>query len=297
MPEPLDLLTLRVVQAVAECGSISAGSERVHLAVAAASARISALEAALGVRIFERSPRGVALTSAGRLLVERGARLLLDADRLVADLGDLSAGLAGHVRLLANASALLEVLPQRLRRFAATHPQIHVDVEERMSPPILEELAQGRADVGVVDVQTPTDGLSFHPFFDDSLVLVVPHGHPLCQAGPVRLEHLLEHNLIVLEGPNAVARRVSGAAAAAGRTLKVRMQMRSFDAASRMVAAGLGCAVLPHAAVAPQLQVLPVTAVAIDEPWARRTHFLALRTGADAPAGARTLVDALLLPD
>ncbi|MGZ5271196.1 MAG: helix-turn-helix domain-containing protein, partial [Ramlibacter sp.] len=75
MTDPLDLLTLRVVLAVAESGSISAGSERLHLAVAAASARISALEASLGVRIFERSPRGVALTPAGRMLVQRGGGL------------------------------------------------------------------------------------------------------------------------------------------------------------------------------------------------------------------------------
>ena len=124
--EPLDLVTLRVVIAVAESGSISAGSERLHLAVAAASARISALEAALGVRIFERSPRGVELTSAGRMLVQRGRELLGDADQLASDLRDWGLGLAGHVRMLANASALLEVLPARLEAFmrsAPAHPR------------------------------------------------------------------------------------------------------------------------------------------------------------------------------
>jgi len=114
MTERLDLLTLRVVIAVAESGSISAGSDRLQLAVAAASARISSMEAALGIRIFERSSRGVELTSAGRMLVQRGRELLADADRLATDLRDWSLGLAGHVRVLANASALLQVLPQRL---------------------------------------------------------------------------------------------------------------------------------------------------------------------------------------
>ena len=293
MTERLDLLTLRVVIAVAESGSISAGSDRLQLAVAAASARISSMEAALGVRIFERSPRGVELTPAGRMLVQRGRELVDGADQLAIDLRDWSLGLAGHVRMLANASALLQLLPQRLEAFMRSHPRIHVDVEERMSPEILGALLEGRADVGVVDVATPTRGLEFFPFFRDQLALVVPAGHALAAQGEVRLPQLLAENFIVLAGANMVTTRLFNAAAALGEPLKVRMQMRSFDAACRMVAAGLGVAVLPAQAVAPQLAHLPLKAVPVAEDWAQRTHHLALRTGEEAPAAARTLVEAL----
>jgi len=294
--ERLDLLSLRVVIAVAESGSISAGSDRLQLAVAAASARISAMEAALGIRIFERSSRGVELTSAGRMLVQRGRELLVDADRLATDLRDWSLGLAGQVRMLANASALLQVLPRRLDEFTRSHPRIHVDVEERMSPEIHAALADGRADVGVVDVVTPAAGLAYFPFFHDQLMLIVPAGHPLAGAGEVRLHQLLGENFIVIAGSNAVSTRLFNAATALGETLKVRMQMRSFDAASRMVAAGLGVAVLPAEALAPQLAHLALQAIPIAEEWAQRTHYLALRTGNEAPAAARTLVEALREP-
>jgi DNA-binding transcriptional LysR family regulator len=293
MPGRLDLLTLRVVIAVAESGSISAGSDRLQLAVAAASARISAMEAELGIRIFERSPRGVELTSTGRLLVQRGRELLADADRLATDLGDWSLGLAGHVRMLANASALLQVVPQRLEAFMRSHPRIRVDVEERMSPEILGALLEGRADVGVVDVATPSRGLAFFPFFRDQLALVVPHGHALAQEESVRLPQLLAETFIVIAGSNTVSSRLFNAAAALGEPLQVRMQMRSFDAACRMVAAGLGVAVLPAAAIAPQLAQLPLHAVPVAEEWAQRTHHLAMRE--DGTAAARTLVDALAL--
>lgn len=293
MTERLDLVTLRVVVAVAESGSISAGSERLQLAVAAASARISALEAALGIRIFERSPRGVELTPAGRMLVQRGGELLGDADQLVSDLRDWSAGLAGHVRMLANASALLQVLPARLEAFMRTHPRIHVDVEERMSPEIPVALLEGRADIGVVDVAMPTRGLNFLPFFQDELVLVVLAGHPLAREHEVRLPQFVAENFVVLAGPTAVSTRLFNAAAALGQPLKVRTQMRSFDAACRMVAAGIGVSVLPARAIEPQLAHLPLKAVPLAEDWARRTHFLVLRTGEDAPAAARTLVEAL----
>ena len=293
MSERLDLLTLRVVIAVAESGSISAGADRLQLAVAAASARISSMEAALGIRIFERSSRGVALTSAGRMLVQRGRELLADADRLATDLRDWSLGLAGQVRMLANASALLQVLPQRLEQFTRSHPRIRVDVEERMSPEIPAALLEGRADVGVVDVVTPAQGLAYFPFFRDQLALVVPAGHALAGAREARLHQLLGENFIVIAGSNAVSTRLFNAAAALGETLNIRMQMRSFDAASRMVAAGLGVAVLPAEAIAPQLAHLALHAIALVEEWAQRTHFLALRTGEEAPAAARTLVEGL----
>lgn len=293
MTERLDLLTLRVVIAVAESGSISAGSDRLQLAVAAASARISTMEATLGVRIFERSPRGVELTPAGRMLVQRGRELVDDADQLATDLRDWSLGLAGHVRMLANASAFLEVLPQRLEAFMRSHPRIHVDVEERMSPEIMDALLEGRADVGVLDVALPSRGLDLFPWFRDQLALVLPAGHSLAGERQVRLPQLLGENFIVLAGANAVTTRLFNAAAAAGEPINVRMQMRSFDAACRMVAAGLGVAVLPMEAIAPQLRHLPLQAVPVAEDWAQRTHYLALRPGAEAPAAARTLAQAL----
>ena len=293
MTERLDLLTLRVVAAVAESGSISAGSDKLQLAVAAASARISSLEAELGVRIFDRSPRGVELTSAGRLLVQRGRELLADADQLVTDLSEWSLGLAGHVRMLANASALLEVLPARLEAFARSHPRIRVDVEERMSPEVAAAVLDGGADVGVVDVLTPSQGIEFVPFFRDTLALVVPCDHSLAVLDAVRLGDLMEHGFVVVAGPNAVSTRLFNAASALGQAIKVRLQMRSFDAACRMVAAGLGVAVLPREAIVPQLQHLGLRAVPLAEDWAHRTHYLALRSGPDAPAAARTLVEAL----
>jgi DNA-binding transcriptional LysR family regulator len=293
MTERLDLLTLRVVIAVADSGSISAGSDRLQLAVAAASARISSLEASLGVRVFERSPRGVELTPAGRMLVQRGRELVDGADQLATDLRDWSLGLAGHVRMLANASALLQVLPARLEAFMRSHPRIHVEVEERMSPQILGALLEGRADVGVVDVAMPSRGLEFFPFFRDQLALVLPAGHALAGEREVRLPQLLAENFIVLAGANAVTTRLLNAAAAVGEPIQVRMQMRSFDAATRMVAAGLGVAVLPTEAITPQLAHLAIKAVPVAEDWAQRTHHLALRTGEEASAVARTLVDAL----
>jgi DNA-binding transcriptional LysR family regulator len=293
MHETIDLSTLRVVVAAADLGSISAASERLQLAVAAASSRISALEESLGFRVFERSSRGVQLTPAGQMLVQRSRALLTDADRLAQHLQGYSQGLQGHVRVLANTSALLEVLPQRLERFMKAHPLIRIDLEERGSPEIPLALIEGRADFGVVDLPVPPAGLAFTPFFSDTLVLLTPRSHRLASRRRMRLADALDEPFITLTDGTALSNRLLASAADAGKPLNVRMRMRGFDAVCRMVAAGLGVGVLPLEAIAPQLAHLPLTAVPLSDPWARRTHHIATRTDAPPAPAALTLIRAL----
>jgi DNA-binding transcriptional LysR family regulator len=291
--DAIDLTTLRVIVAAAELGSISAAGDRLHLAVAAASARITALEDALGLRVFERSSRGVRLTPAGQMLVRRGRELLADADRLSVDLHDYAKGLQGHVRLVANTSALLEVLPARLERMMREHPLIRIDVEEHGSLDIPLLLLEGRADLGIVDMAHAPHGITLRDCFTDTLVLVVPAGHALAETGPMAFHDALDENFIALSDGTALSSRLVASASLSGKLLKVRMQMRSFDAVCRMVAGGLGVAVLPLEAIAPQLASLPLRAVRLADDWAARTHRIALRSEVPPAPATRTLIDAL----
>jgi DNA-binding transcriptional LysR family regulator len=285
-----DLATLRVIVAAAEQGSISAAGDQLGLAVAAASARITALEEALGLRVFERSSRGVRLTPAGHMLVQRARALLSDVDRLAMDLHGYSQGLQGHVRLVANTSAVLELLPQRLQRMASRYPLIQVDLEEHGSLDIPLLLLAGRADIGIVDMAHPLQDIEFRDLFTDTLVLVVPLGHRLAQRRELAFEEALEEVFIALGNGTALSNRMVASAAQAGKPIHIRMQMRGFDAVCRMIAAGLGVGVLPREAIAPQLATLPIKPVPLSDPWALRTHRLALRTGVPVSPAARTLI-------
>ena len=293
MPEPIDLTTLRVIVNAADAGSLSAAGERMGLAVAAASARVSQLEESLGFRVFERSPRGVQLTPAGHMLVQRSRELLADAQRLSLDLHDYSRGLQGQVRMLANASAMLEVLPARLERFVRAHPAIRLELEERSSPEIPLAVLEGRADLGVVDIAHAPQGIRFDAFFSDTLVLVVPAGHRFAKVRRAALAQALDEAFITLADGTALSNRLVAAAAEAGRPIRIRMQMRSFDAVCRMIAGGLGVGVLPLEAIAPQLAHLPLAAVPLADGWARRTHHLATRADGTLSPAARTLLQAL----
>lgn len=287
---PLDLATLRVVVTAAELGSISAASDRLQLAVAAASARITALEESLGLQIFERSSRGVRLTPAGQMLVRRGRELLADSDRLSVDLHDYARGLQGHVRLVSNSSALVEVLPAHLRRMAREHPLIRIDVEEHGSLDIPLLLLEGRADLGIVDMAHAPHGIALTDCFADTLVLVVPDDHALAARDETAFVDALDEDFIALGDGTALSSRLVASASLSGKLLKIRMQMRSFDVVCRMVAGGLGVAVLPLEAVAPQLATLPIRAVRITDAWAARTHRIAVRSGVALQPAARALI-------
>jgi DNA-binding transcriptional LysR family regulator len=292
--EKIDLITLRVIVAAADCGSISAASDRLNLAVAAASARITGMEESLNFKIFERSSRGVQLNAAGRMVVQRGRELLADADRLSTDLRDYSLGAQGHVRVLANASAMLDRLPAQLAKFMRSHPLIRIDLEEQSSPDVSQAVLDGKADLGIADLPYVPLGLVAQNFFTDTLVLVVPSHHALAEHDALALTDALDAEFITLTSGTALSNRLLAAALEAGKPLHIRMHMRSFDAVCRMVAAGLGVGVLPLEAIAPQRSCLPIKAVRLTDRWATRTHKLLSRQEPSPSPATQTLISALL---
>jgi len=293
MKDSIDLTTLRVIVAAADTGSISAASDHLNLAVAAVSARVSSLEESLGFRIFERSPRGVHLTANGHILVERGRRLVADADRLSQDMHEYGRGIEGHVRVLANSSSLLEVFPQVLSDFARQNPRIQIEIEERSSPETQSAVLKGFADIGIVDVPVKMRGLRFEELFNDQLVIMVNVDHPLAGLETTYLHDVLDEEFIALIESTALLMRLAMSASSADKTLRVRMRMHGFDAVTRMVAAGLGIGMLPLEAIRPQLAALPLRAIRLKDSWARRVHRIATRDGEAISPAAQTFIEAL----
>lgn len=178
-----DLLDLQLFANVVEAGSITAGAARSHLSLAAASERIQGLESGLGSALLTRGRRGVTLTPAGQTLLLHARALLEQAERLRGDLAAFSTGLRGRVRLLCNSVASQEYLPACLGAFLAAHPQVNVDLEERLGEVIVRAVADGVGELGIVDAAIDTGGLERVDFRSDRLVLVVPRGHVLAAGG------------------------------------------------------------------------------------------------------------------
>lgn len=288
-----DLITLNLVLAIAETRSITRGAEREHLALAAASKRLSDLETRLGVSLFERRARGVEPTEAGRALVRHIRSLNASLHALESEVVEFSRGVKGHLRIVANVSAIADCLPPDLAAFSREHPLIRISLEDQTSAEVQASVAEGRADVGIFVPPLQETRLTAWHYADGELSVMVPLEHALAGRGSVRFDDLLDYDMVGLQSGAAVQEQLQQLAAARGRTLKARLQVRGFDAIAQLVEAGMGVAVLPTAAVERFGRLFHVSRLALDEPWARREYLLAVRTQDVLPTVVRRFVEAL----
>ncbi len=271
-----DLVSIRLAVTAAQSGSLTAAAAEAHLALAAASRRLRELEAALGTPLFERHSRGLQVTAAGRLFVQHGLTLLQAMDRIGVELSDLRQGVTRHVRLAASTAAISQFLPPLLAGYAKAHPEVRVELSEQVSREVLAMLRERRADVGIFVEGADAAGLQTQLFREDELVVVLPPNH--ARARPrteLAFAELLDEDWIGLNDGAAVLQTQQQAALAAGRPLRLRMQVRSFDAACHMVASGLGLTVLPRAATLPVVRAMKLVTCRLADPWARRRLLLA----------------------
>lgn len=290
----LDLVSLALFGFVARSGSISRGAELAHLAVGAASKRISDLEAAVGAPLLERHSRGVTLTPAGQALQRHAQRILGDVDQLAAELSDFAAGVVGVAHLWANTSAVTQFLPGDIAGFMARNAGIRIELEEGDSSDVVLAVLDGRAELGIFAERTPELGLQLRPYRQDRLVLVVPRDHPLAGSEAIDFAEAADCDFVSLAAGTSLAQRLQRESAALGRRLKLRIQVRSFDAMCQMVAAGLGVAVLPEAAVQPHLVSMGLSRIALNDAWVQRQLLLGARDFAALPRPARLLAEHLL---
>lgn len=290
----LDLQDLSLFRHVAEAGSITAGAARANLALAAASTRIRAMEAAVGARLFDRGRGGVAPTPAGHALLAHARALLTRAERMREELEAYAGGgAAGHVRVLSNTNALTEFLPEALGRFLAAHPQVTVDLQERLSDEIVGLVAAGVAELGIVAATADAGALETYPFRSDRFVLVVPSGHALAGRERIAFAEVLDFDLVGLDSASAQQRFLAGRAARIGKRPRLRVRLRSFDGVCRMVEAGVGVGIVPETTARSAAKTLAIRSVPLADEWAVRELRLCMRDLAALTPHARRLADHL----
>lgn len=235
-----DLTDLRLYLHILDTGNITAGAVRSHLSLAAASARIRAMEASLGIDFLERGRRGVTPTPAGKALAQHARILLQQAERLQQDLADYAQGVKGQVRLLCNTTAITEYLPEVLADFLRDHPNLDIDLQELPSARITHALRQGAADLGIVSDAVDTHGLQTRPFRDDPLVLILPPEHVLASQASLTFGETLAHDYVALGSHSALAIHLEEQALHIGQRMSIRIRADGFEGVMRMVARGAG---------------------------------------------------------
>lgn len=285
-----DLVDLRLFLNVVEAGSITAGAERMHLAVAAASTRIRNMEIELGTPLLNRERQGVHPTPAGMTLVHHARVILQQAERMRGELGEFADGLKGHIRLMSNTNALTEFLPEPLSEFLASRPQVNIDLEERLSDEIVAAVADGKADIGIVAGTEDVTGLEVFPFRVDRFVLVTAQSHPLSNLQQLAFAEALDADFVGLDRTSSLQRFLSEKADRIGRRLKLRVQLRSFDAVCRLVECNVGVGVVPETTAARNMKTMALHRIALTDDWALRNLTICVRKLADLPIYTQELV-------
>ena len=288
-----DLTDLRLFVHVANSASITHGAGRANMALASASARIRGMEDTLGVPLLERGRRGVRLTPAGRALLHHSRVILQQAERMRGELGDYAQGLKGHVRLLANTSALSEFLPETLSAFLTAYPNIDIDIEERPSYEMVEAISQGLADAGILSDAVDLGELETFPFGHDRLVAIVPHGHRLSARRQIAFHEVLDEELVGMSYSSALQQYLGHQAGQIGRQPKLRVRVNSFEAMGRMVEQGVGLSVVPESAALRCLKSMALDMLPLTDKWALRRLIICVRRFADLPVHAQRLIEHL----
>lgn len=289
----MDLTSLQLFVAVCELGSIGRAAEREFIAASAISKRLADLEATLGTPLLYRHTRGVDLTPAGESLLHHARSVLYSLEKMQGELSEYVDGVRGHVRVHASISAIVQFLPEDLGAFIRAHEQVKIDLEEHLSTEVVRAVQEGAADLGVCNVAVGTGELQTLPYRQDQLVLIVPQGHALASADAIDFVQTLDWDHVGLHATSSIYLAMREAAAAAGRSIRLRIHVTGLDAMCRMIHNGLGVGVMPRRAFELMHGVGDLACVSLRDDWAHRRIELVARDFSTLPVTARLLVDHL----
>ncbi|WP_341916578.1 LysR family transcriptional regulator [Polaromonas sp. YR568] len=289
----MDLTSLQLFVAVCELGSIGKAAEREFIAASAVSKRLSDLEAALDTPLLYRHTRGVDLTPAGQSLLHHARSVLFSLEKMQGELSEYAAGVRGHVRVHASISAIVQFLPEDLGTFISQHPEVKIDLEEHLSTEVVRAVQEGAADLGICNTADGIGKLQTLPYRQDRLVMIVPRGHVLGTQDSIAFADSLDFDHVGLHSNSSIYLAMRGAAAQAGRTIKLRIHVTGLDAMCRMIHNGLGVGVMPQRAFELMHGVGELESVALTDAWASRQIALVARDFSSLPVTARLLVDHL----
>jgi DNA-binding transcriptional LysR family regulator len=293
-PARVDFVTLKLYCAIVQSGSITKGASSCNLALSAASRRISEFEETIGIPLLDRSVKGVTVTPAGHAVMQHALRLFQGFEQLSTELGEYSKGVKGHVRLWANMSALTEFLPSALASFLKTHPEIQLEVEEQLSGDIVRALMDGIADIGVFAEGPITTGLDTQMIGRDQLVVTCSKDHPLSKRKSISFEECLQYDFVGLNRGSSLLELTSRFAEKLSKPMKLKIQVRSYDAMCQMIAVNLGIGVLPFQACGAQIKAMNLKVIQLEDEWASRNLLLATKAKTNHSPAATLLSQHLL---
>ncbi|MBN1955980.1 MAG: LysR family transcriptional regulator [Anaerolineae bacterium] len=270
----LNLSEIQVFTVASETKNFSQAARQVHLSQPAVSQQIRSLENYLGVQLFHRSGRGVALTDAGQALLPMARQLLSLAQQLEETIRSLEEQVAGSLVIGCTTTAGKYILPLIVAAFRQRYPKVHVTIEMCTDGPAKDLLIAQEVHIGISDTMIVQPSVECRPFFVDHIGLIVPADHPFAHQSCVQPSQLLDQPFILQEQKSSTRQMLERALAEQGITLdqmQVMMVVGSAEAIEAAVEYGLGIAFISrlaarHGLASGHLVQVPVAGIHLERP-------------------------------
>jgi LysR family transcriptional regulator, regulator for metE and metH len=281
----LEIRHLRLVAAIAETGSVTLAGNRLHLTQSALSHQLRDAEEQLGVPLFERRDRRMALTAAGERLLQSARTILDELARVEKEIQECNGNGAakGVLRLSTECYTVYHWLPPRLRLFQQKFPAVDFQLVLEATDSPFKALLEGKLDLAIVCDPIRNRKIRYTPLFEDEMVIIVPPEHRLAGERFAALEEFAQETLIIYppKEDSTVLNRFLRPAGIVPRKIR---EVLLTDVIIEMVRGGLGVAALAKWAVLPQLDSGALVGLSLTEQGFRRTWSIAQLRDGRSPA-------------
>lgn len=245
----MELRHLRYFAAVAEELNFSRAAKRLGIEQPPLSKQVRQLEEEIGVDLFHRLPRGVALTDAGTAYLADVREILVRVQAATSQAQRVARGALGRLRLgMINSAPFHPFVPRVIRIFAQRYPDLAMSLEEASTPVLARSLLDGAIDVAFVrPLLGEEPDLTVEPLFDETMVIALPEGHPLAEADGIRLERLSNEGFVLFSRAvgSGLYDEIISACQRVGFSPRIGHEVQHVTSIANLVAAGLGISVVP----------------------------------------------------
>ena len=241
----MEIHQLRYFVAVADEGSFSRAAAREHVAQPSLSQQIQKLEAEVDQRLFDRLPRSVVITEAGKSLLEYARKILVEIAEARRCLDDLKRDIGGRLTIGAIPTMAPYVLPELIGKFQARYPTVDLEILEDTTENLARRLEDGTLDVAIMSTchQSPT--LEPHPLGQETLLLLLPKQHRLAKKKKISWSDLKSEKFLLLHEVHCLSAQVCELLATHNLRPELALRGAQLATIARMVATGMGVSLVP----------------------------------------------------
>jgi DNA-binding transcriptional LysR family regulator len=255
---------LQVFYTVARHLSFTKAAEQLFMTQPAVTFQIKQLEEQFSARLFERSHGKIALTPAGRLVMEYAGRILGLSEEMETRVAELNGTMSGPLLLGASTTIAEFILPRILGEFKVEHPQVHAHLTVGNSETIESRVADHALDLGLIESPSHLPALATEVCCEDELVLICQPVHRFAKAAAVKAQDLAGEPFVSRElgsGTREFMDQYLRSCDVAPEDLNMVMELGSPEAIKGVVETGLGVSIVSHATVVKELKLGTLAAV------------------------------------